>query len=166
MDLHSWIDSYLDHLRVERALAKNTLEAYSRDLGELAAHLGDVEDIRAIEASNMLDFIVAATRRGKSARSSARLLSGVRGFFRFLLKEKAIPTDPAELLERPKVSRRLPRVLSYEEIDRLLAASRPGSGLPHRSAARKQGIRAPGERSPRRSPTRPSCRDLPRRSEP
>lgn len=122
MDLSSWIDSYLDHLRVERALAKNTLEAYARDLNELAVHLGDVDDPRSIEPDHMLDFIVDATRRGKSARSSARLLSGVRGFFRFLLKEKAIPTDPTELLERPKLAKRLPRVLTYEEVDRLLAA--------------------------------------------
>lgn len=121
MDLHSWIDTYLDHLRVERALSRNTLEAYARDLGELAAHV-DGAEVRDVGGAQILDFVIAASRRGKSARSSARQLSAIRGFFKFLLKEKTITTDPTELVERPKLARRLPRVLSFDEVDRLLAA--------------------------------------------
>lgn len=122
--LDGWIDSYLDHLRVERGLAKNTLEAYSRDLGEIARHVDDAaaDDVRRIDPSVVLEFVVSSSRRGKSARSSARQLSALRGFFRFLVRERAIETDPTELVERPKVARKLPRVLSYEEVDRLLAA--------------------------------------------
>ena len=120
MDLHGWIDAYLDHLRVERALAKNTLEAYARDLGELAER-GD-KSVKKIDSSTILDVIVAASRRGKGARSSARQLSALRGFFKFLLREKAIDTDPTELVERPRLARKLPRVLSYDDVDRLLAA--------------------------------------------
>lgn len=124
MDLYAWIDTYLDHLRVERALARNTLEAYARDLGELARHLGDaeVEDVRRIDPSHVLDFVVSASRRGKSARSSARQLSAMRGFFRFLVRERAVVSDPTELVERPRLARKLPRVLSYDEVERLLAA--------------------------------------------
>jgi len=124
VDLHGWIDAYLDHLRVERALTRNTLEAYARDLGELARHLDDAEldDPSRIESAHLLDLVVAASRRGKSARSSARQLSALRGFFRFLVRERAIKTDPTELVERPRLARRLPRVLSYDEVDRLLAA--------------------------------------------
>jgi integrase/recombinase XerD len=123
VDLDAWIDAYLDHLRVERALAKNTLEAYSRDLGELARHLAEERtEVKDIGPDEILDFVIATTKRGKSARSSARLLSGLRGFFRFLLRERAIPTDPTETVTRPRLSRKLPRVLSFEEIDRLLAA--------------------------------------------
>ena len=123
MDLHGWIDAYLDHLRVERALARNTLEAYARDLGELAAHLGEETlDVRAIDGAKILDFVIAASRRGKSARSSARQLSAIRGLFRFLVRERAVPADPTELVERPRLARKLPRVLSYDDVDRLLAA--------------------------------------------
>lgn len=124
MDVFAWIDNYLDHLRVERALSKNTLEAYARDLGELAQHLGEEQagDVQRIDGSAVLDFVVSSSKRGKSARSSARQLSALRGFFKFLLKEKAIKTDPSELVERPKLARKLPRVLSYDEVDRLLAA--------------------------------------------
>jgi integrase/recombinase XerD len=122
--LDGWIDSYLDHLRVERGLAKNTLEAYARDLGEVAIHVDDAAaaDVRRIDPSAVLAFVISGSRRGKSARSSARQLSALRGFFRFLVRERAIETDPSELVERPKVARKLPRVLSYEEVDLLLAA--------------------------------------------
>jgi integrase/recombinase XerD len=124
MDLHAWIDNYLDHLRVERALSRNTLEAYARDLGELARHVGEeaVLDVRRMDGACVLDFVIAASRRGKSARSSARQLSAIRGFFRFLVRERAVATDPTELVERPRLTRKLPRVLSYEEVERLLAA--------------------------------------------
>ena len=124
MDLHGWIDAYLDHLRVERALAKNSLEAYARDLGEFVRGLPEeaLEDVRRIDAAHVLDFVISASRRGKSARTSARQLSALRGFFRFLVREKAIDTDPTELVERPRLAKKLPRVLSYEEVDRLLAA--------------------------------------------
>ena len=65
MDLHVWIDNYLDHLRVERALARNTLEAYARDLGELARHVGEdvAEDPKRIDAVCVLDFVVSSSRR-------------------------------------------------------------------------------------------------------
>lgn len=124
MSLDGWIDSYLDHLRVERALAKNTLEAYARDLGEIAQHVDDdaAADVRKIDPEVVLGFVIAGSQRGKSARSSARALSALRGFFRFLVRERAIETDPTELVERPKLARKLPRVLSYEDVDKILAA--------------------------------------------
>lgn len=124
MDIHGWIDTYLDHLRVERALSKNTLEAYARDLNELAKHLGEdaADDVKRIDGASVLDLVISASKRGKSARSSARQLSAMRGFFKFLVKERAIAADPTEMVERPKLARKLPRVLSYEEVDRLLAA--------------------------------------------
>ncbi len=124
MGLHVWIDNYLDHLRVERALSRNTLEAYARDLGELASHVGDdvVDDVRKIDPGVVLDFVLTSSKRGKAARSSARQLSALRGFFKFLVRERALASDPTELVERPRLARKLPRVLSYDEVDRLLAA--------------------------------------------
>jgi integrase/recombinase XerD len=124
VDLHAWIDAYLDHLRVERALARNSLEAYARDLGELARELPDeiLDEPRGLDGSHVLGFVVSAAKRGKSARSSARQLSALRGFFKFMVREKGLDTDPTELVDRPKLARKLPRVLSYDEVDRLLAA--------------------------------------------
>lgn len=117
----------MDHLRVERALAKNTLDAYARDLGALAAHVGGDIDPARIDAGVLAELMVRNVRRGFGARSSARMLSGLRGFFRFLVRERAIPEDPTLLVDRPKVGRRLPRVLSYDEVDRLLAAPERGT---------------------------------------
>jgi integrase/recombinase XerD len=120
VNLHGWIDAYLNHLSVERALARNTLDAYGHDLGRLAASVGDVapEDI---DGAHIAQLLVDNVATGFGARSSARQLSALRGFFRFLQRERAVASDPTALVDRPRIGRRLPRVLSFEEIERLLA---------------------------------------------
>ena len=122
VDLPSWIDAYLDHLRVERSLSKNTLEAYARDLNALATHVGETSDLAAIGAEALASLMVGNVQRGFGARSSARQLSALRGFFRFLVRERVIREDPTTLVDRPRLSRKLPRVLSFDEVERLLAA--------------------------------------------
>ena len=122
MHLPGWIDAYLDHLRVERSLAGNTLEAYARDLNALVAHVGEDTEPAAIGVEAIAGLMVKNVDRGFGARSSARQLSALRGFFRFLVRERAVPEDPTALVDRPKLSRRLPRVLSFDEVERLLAA--------------------------------------------
>jgi integrase/recombinase XerD len=122
VELHGWIDAYLDHLRVERALAKNTLEAYARDLNALASHAGGEAPLADITLETIATLMVKNVKRGFGIRSSARQLSSLRGFFRFLLRERAITQDPTALVDRPKLARKLPRVLSFDEVDRLLAA--------------------------------------------
>ena len=133
MDLHGWIDAYLDHLRVEGGLAANTLDAYARDLGSLAAFAGGGVDPASITVETLASLMVENASRGFGARSSARQLSGLRGFFRFLVREKAIVEDPTQLVDRPRLGRRLPRVLSFDEIERLLAvpATDTDRGLLH-----------------------------------
>ncbi|MCL2447459.1 MAG: site-specific integrase, partial [Polyangiaceae bacterium] len=83
MNLESWIDVYLDHLRVERALARNTLDAYARDLNALAEAVGGTADPAAIGAGDLASLMAKNVERGFGARSSARQLSALRGFFRF-----------------------------------------------------------------------------------
>jgi integrase/recombinase XerD len=134
VDLHGWVDAYLDHLRVERALASKSVEAYARDLAKLCAHaeeqgLGGPE---ALDPALVSTYLVSLGRQGLGARSAARHLSAVRGFARFLVRERAIASDPCELIERPRVARKLPRVLVLEEVERILEA-------PSRETAR--GIR-------------------------
>ena len=122
MHLPGWIDAYLDHLRVERALASNTLEAYARDLNALAAHVGEDVDPSAIGPEAIASMMVKNVERGFGARSSARQLSALRGLFRFLVRERAVAEDPTALVDRPRLTRRLPRVMSFDEVERLLAA--------------------------------------------
>ncbi len=122
MDLQGWIDAYLDHLRVERAMAKNTLDAYARDLNALAVQVGGEADPAAIGAEAISSLMVANAGRGFGARSSTRQLSALRGFFRFRVRERVVQEDPTSLVDRPKLARKLPRVMSFEEVERLLAA--------------------------------------------
>jgi integrase/recombinase XerD len=130
VDLDGWIDAYLDHLRVERALAKNSLEAYARDLRRLAEHLGESAardakasaiDPRSIDPGTIAELLVGNVKTGFGARSSARQLSALRGFFRFLVRERVISSDPTQLVDRPRLGRKLPKVLSFEEVETLLA---------------------------------------------
>lgn len=127
MELHGWIDAYLDHLRVERALTNNTVQAYARDLNVLAEAAAE-RPLAAIDSELIQRLIVRHAKSGHSARSSARLLSGMRGFFKFLLRERVLEVDPTTLAERPKLGRRLPMVLTEDEVLRLLAA--PNAGTP------------------------------------
>jgi len=122
VDLQGWIDVFLDHLRVERALASNTLDAYARDLNALANHLGGSISPESIGPDEIDTLLVHNLRTGFGARSSARQLSTLRGFFRFLVREHAIDESPMLLIDMPKVPQKLPRVLSFEEVERLLAA--------------------------------------------
>jgi integrase/recombinase XerD len=124
VDLHGWVDAYLDHLRVERALSPRTVDAYASDLAKLCAH-AEEQGVRAPDRINgalISTYMVALGKQGLGARSACRHLSAVRGFVNFLLTERAIDDDPCALIERPRVSQRLPRVLVLGEVERILDA--------------------------------------------
>ncbi len=120
-DIRVWIDAYLVHLRVERALAKNTLEAYARDLNALADHVGEI-DPTTVDSDRLSALLASNEAHGISARSSARQLSAMRGFFRFLVREHTATDDPTAMVEGPEVTPRLPRALPFDQVERLLAA--------------------------------------------
>ena len=117
------IDGYLDHLRVERGLSKRTIEAYSGDLSSLNAYFVET-GVSLIEADEVAisGYLVMLSVAGRNARSQARALSAVRGFFRYLVQETTVPRDPTELIDAPKTIQKLPTVLTGDEILRLLAA--------------------------------------------
>lgn len=117
------IDRYLDHLAVERGLSRNTVLAYRQDLVRLATSLaGSGRDLTAATREDL----TAAQRRlrleGLAPRSVARALSSARGFFAYLVAERERTDDPTANLSAPKLMKRLPKVLSEEEVERLLAA--------------------------------------------
>lgn len=124
------IGLYLDVIRVERGLSPRTVMAYGADLGVFAAFCadGDVEQAAAVDRSLLEGFLLHLHERGLSPRSRARALSALRGFFKFLVLDGHREDDPAARLSSAKQGRKLPDVLSREEVLTLLDA--PGTDTP------------------------------------
>lgn len=122
--LDNHIDGYLKYLRVERQLAKNTIDAYSHDLRRFAEHiLGQlVANVSDISESTILSYLVMLHDSKLTSRSVARHLVALRRFFHYLVSEKKIDKNPTSQIEFPAKWRKLPYVLSLEEVDLLLAA--------------------------------------------
>lgn len=109
---------YMQYLRLERSFTGNTLDAYVRDLQKLLNYYADLGiDFRRVTLEQLDQFSGTLQELGVQPRSVARILSGVRSFYRFLVLEKEIETDPTELLENPQIGKHLPEVLSIQEID-------------------------------------------------
>jgi integrase/recombinase XerD len=115
------LDDYIQHLRVERGLSKHTIDGYARDLGRFGAYLtNEGAPLDEVDEARVAGYLVTLSHDGLSARSQARALSAIRGFFRFLVQEGRHRRDPAELLEGPRLLRKLPDVLNRDEVLRLL----------------------------------------------
>ena len=130
------VDEFLDYLRVERRLAANSVEAYGRDLGRYADFLSTKGAAGPLEAGITLlrEYLGWLAQRGLAASSRARGLAAVRAFYRFLLLEGRIGQDPTEYLEAPRGWKKLPRYLSGEEVERLLAHPDRGTRMGLRDA--------------------------------
>ena len=114
---------YFQYLRMERSYTPNTLDAYLKDLQKLLNYYADEGiDFRSVTLEQLDRFAKTLQEVGIGPRSVARILSGVRSFYRFLTLEKEVETDPTELLESPKIGKHLPEVLSLPEIDAIEAA--------------------------------------------
>ena len=113
---------YVQYLCLERSYSKNTLDAYRRDLQKLLIFYADNHiDYRTVTLEQLDQFAGQLREEGIHARSVARILSGVRSFYRFLTLEKEVEQDPTELLESPQIGKHLPEVLSVEEIDSIIS---------------------------------------------
>ena len=121
------IDLFLDMLSAERGAAANTIEAYRRDLGELANVLAAAgRGIATATADDLRAYLAELSGRGLAASSQARRLSALRQLYRFLYAEDLRKDNPAAALAGPKRHRPVPKVLSVREVDRLLGAARTG----------------------------------------
>ena len=130
LELDDAVEDYLQHLKVERNLAGNTIEAYANDLRQLLDHLGAqaIETTGDVSPPILLGFLRALSERGLSARSQARRWVAVRGLFRWLRLEQLIDVDPTQGIRMPKSGAKLPELLSRQEILALLTA--PGVDTP------------------------------------
>jgi integrase/recombinase XerD len=117
------IDLFLDHLRVERRLADNTLESYARDLAALAEFAaGEARTLESLDRAALEAFVRQQMASGLSPRSVARSVAAIRGYYRFLVLDRRLGESPADDLRPPRAWPALPRFLSIDEVDALIAA--------------------------------------------
>jgi len=116
---------FSNYLTLERSLSKNSSEAYIHDVTLVQQYL-EISKLSispsAITTKHLQGFLQYINELGMSAHSQARILSGIKGFFKYLMAEEIIDKDPTTLIEGPRLGRKLPDTLSYEEIVQLLEA--------------------------------------------
>ncbi len=123
------VEAFVEMLAAERGLARNTIDAYRRDLACFAAYLTPRHvRLEAAEPAAVRGFMAAQRESGASARTAARRLSCLRQFYRFLLTDGQRDDDPTSSVDAPALPRTLPGVLTEDEVERLLAAARPEGG--------------------------------------
>lgn len=111
-------------MRLEKSFSPNSIEAYSRDLNILIQFLKEKDknfQMEKVSHEDLKEFLHWTAKLGLSARSQARMISGIKGFYKYLLLEDIIDKNPASLLKSPKLGRKLPEVLSVEEIDKMIS---------------------------------------------
>ena len=134
MDWRSAIKGFQSYLKLEKSLSGNSIEAYSRDIEKLhqfAEREGFTRSPEKITLADLRLFIVWAAELGMIPSSQARIMSGIKAFYKYLLMEDMIKIDPSELLESPRIQRKLPDTLSIEDINKLIDAidlSKPEGG--------------------------------------
>jgi integrase/recombinase XerD len=130
LSLDRAIDLFLDHVKIERGLTPNTVQAYARDLCRFRDFCAGArfDDATAVTEQVVVDFLLDLTRRELAIRSQARNLVSVRGLFKFLRAERHVERDVTQQIELPRLPRKLPEVLTLDEVERLLAA--PDLGTP------------------------------------
>jgi len=144
----SLIDPYLNYLVTEKGLSNNTIESYLRDLTRFMTHLKSQETnrIEAVDTPTILKYIITLRKDGLSAKSRARHLVSLRGFFKFLVQTHKITTDPTHTVDQPKTGLKLPDVLTIDEVRQLLATTDLTHPAGLRNAAMMETLYAAGLR--------------------
>lgn len=121
----SYIKQFENYLKLERSLSQNSIDAYVRDVEKLEQFIEikkmDISPLK-INSKHLQSFLEYINELGMSSYSQARILSGLKGFYKFLIFEELISADPTALIEGPKIGRKLPDTLDYGEIEKILAA--------------------------------------------
>jgi integrase/recombinase XerD len=142
------IDRFLNYLQVEKGLSKRTLEAYSHDIIRFRNFLAENKSTSFSEEDTplILKHLILLRKSGLAARSRARHLVAIRGFYRFLVQEKILRNDPARLIDLPKSGLKLPQVLSLAEIELLINTPDTAKPIGLRDAAMLELLYAAGLR--------------------
>ncbi len=130
------VNDFENYLRFEKGLSENTVLAYVKDVEKLQNYAEEFnKSLTNIDYEDLNAFVAGLFDIGLSARSQARIVSGIKQFFEFLVLENQLTKNPALLLEPPKIGRKLPEVLTVEEIDQLIAAIDLSKPEGHRNKA-------------------------------
>ncbi|MBQ8607988.1 MAG: site-specific integrase, partial [Bacteroidaceae bacterium] len=117
------LEHYKQYLKIEKSFSDNTCDAYVSDIERFKEYLnGEQIDLLEVKEDDLHHFIADLHDVGIHPRSQARILSGIRAFYRFLVLDDYIQSDPTELIESPRLGKHLPEVLSLEEIDAIIAS--------------------------------------------
>ena len=143
------LDTFLGHLTVEKGLTPRTVEVYSRDLHRFCAYLStqDIADIRQAGSRHIVSFLSSLHEQGISTRTQSRVLTALRGLYRFLQRENELPgKNPTALLHLPKFGRSLPHVPSQEQVDALISLPDAATPLGMRNQTMLEVLYATGLR--------------------
>lgn len=149
MDWRSAGIGFKQYLLLEKSLSKNSIEAYLHDLDYFVRHLKSNEKSvgpLAVTYPDLLEYVQSLNQVGVAASSQARMISGLRAFYKYLLMEDLIQNDPTAFLEMPKQARKLPEVLSLEEINRMISIIDLSKPLGHRDKAMLETLFSSGLR--------------------
>ncbi len=136
LDWEHYIKDFVSYLKVEKGLAENSISAYHNDVRKLADFSqGQKLNPKNVTYDHLKGFIADLYDLGLSERTQARIISGIKQFFSFLILDEVIIKDPSELLETPSIGRKLPEVLTVEEIDQLINAIDLSKDEGHRNKA-------------------------------
>ncbi|HYG60294.1 MAG TPA: site-specific tyrosine recombinase XerD [Symbiobacteriaceae bacterium] len=141
------IHEFINYLSVERGLAMNTLESYGRDLRQYSEFLeSDESELDSVSRATIVNYLLYLQSQGKATATIARRLAALKAFYQFLVREKRIHQDPTANLESPKLEKRLPKVLSVQEVERLLGQPDPAQPAGIRDRAMLELLYATGIR--------------------
>jgi integrase/recombinase XerD len=142
------LDQFLHYLIVEKGLSRNTIEAYSHGLTRFLNHLREkgVQEIREVGKFHIRGFLLALRGKNLNTKSIVRNLVAIRTFFRFLIQEGVLESNPAEELESPQVAKTLPEILTLEEIEQILEQPNLQTPLGTRDRAMLEMLYATGMR--------------------
>ena len=118
-----WINSYQQYLRIEKSLSIHTIDAYKRDIKKLGQYFTSNENPKNpkdVQYEDFMGFLAQLHQEKISARSQSRIISSIKSFYKFLFLEKEITTNPSDLIESPKIGKKLPEFLTIDEIDLLI----------------------------------------------
>lgn len=146
--MNIYLEDFIYYLAYEKELSKNTLESYKRDIFQFVAFLKDrhIRDIKEANKTTIITYLLHLQKKGKATSTISRNLASIRSFCQFLLNEKYIDKDPTVNLESPKSEKRIPNVLTLEEVEILLEQPEVGNHKGVRDRAMLELLYATGIR--------------------